>query len=118
VTVLFPLTFARNELETTTGFVTVRLRATSLGEGRRRELDFRRGPDGSWTATTEEQGHLELPPAGGNTASLASAVDCNLGLSPVTNMMPILRHGLLDSGGPIDFHDGLERRSGTRGTAG
>jgi hypothetical protein len=42
MTVLFPLTFASNELETTTGFVTVRLRA-SHGEGRRRELDFRGG---------------------------------------------------------------------------
>jgi hypothetical protein len=44
MTLLFPLTFASNERETTTGFVTVRLRATSHGEGRRRELDFRRGP--------------------------------------------------------------------------
>jgi uncharacterized protein len=91
------------ELETAKGFVTVRLRATSRGEGWRRELDLRREAGGSWTVTADEEGHVELPPAGGDTAGLASALDCDLGLSPVTNMMPILRHGLLDGGGPIEF---------------
>ena len=91
------------ELETTKGFVTVRLRATSRGEGWRRSLDLRRDADGSWTVAADEEGHLELAPAGGDPASLAGALDCDLGLSPVTNMMPILRHGLLDGGGPIDF---------------
>src|SRR5579864_2094251 len=32
------------------------------------------------------------------------ARDCDLGLSPLTNSLPVLRHGLLDGGGPIDFH--------------
>jgi hypothetical protein len=91
------------ELKTTRGFVTVRLQATSRGEGWRRELDLRRDNGGAWTVATDETGHVELPPAGGDTASLASALDCDLGLSPVTNMMPILRHGLLDGGGPLDF---------------
>jgi hypothetical protein len=91
------------ELKTATGFVTVRLRATTSGEGWRRDLDLRRDADGSWTAGAEAKGHLDLPSGGGDTAGLASALDCDLGLSPVTNMMPILRHGLLDGGGPIDF---------------
>jgi hypothetical protein len=91
------------EVETTTGFVTVRLRAISRGEGWRRELDLRRESDGSWTVAADEDGHLQLPPPGGDTAGLTSALDCDLGLSPVTNMMPILRHRLLDGGGPIDF---------------
>jgi uncharacterized protein len=91
------------ELETTKGFVTERLRATSRGEGWRRDLDLRREADGSWTVAADQDGHLELPPAGGGTAGLANALDCDLGLSPVTNMMPILRHGLVDGGGPIDF---------------
>jgi hypothetical protein len=92
------------ELETTKGFVTVRLRAASRGEGWRRELDLRRDADGSWTVAADEDGQVALPPAGGDTAGLRGALDCDLGLSPVTNMMPILRHGLLDGGGPIDFN--------------
>jgi uncharacterized protein len=91
------------ELQTTKGFVTVGLRATSRGEGWRRDLDLRRDADGSWTVAAEEKGHLDLPPAGGDTGGLAGALDCDLGLSPVTNMMPILRHGLLDAGGPVEF---------------
>lgn len=83
--------------------MTVRLRATSRGEGWRRELDLRRAADGSWTVAVDEEGHPELPAAGGDTAGLAGALDCDLRLSPVTNMMPMLRHGLLDGGGPIDF---------------
>jgi hypothetical protein len=91
------------DLTTTNGFVTAQLRATSRGEGWRRDLDLRRQTDGSWTAATKEEGRVDLPSAGGDTAVLASALDCDLGLSPVTNMMPILRHGLLCGGGPIDF---------------
>jgi uncharacterized protein len=36
-------------------------------------------------------------------ASAPCATTVDLGLSPVTNMMPILRHGLLDGGGPLEF---------------
>jgi hypothetical protein len=50
-----------------------------------------------------EEGRAELPAAGGDTANLDDALDCDLGLSPVTNMMPILRHDLLHGGGPIEF---------------
>jgi hypothetical protein len=91
------------ELETGTGFVTTRLRVTSRGEGWRRELDLRRDEDGVWSVGADEDGNVDLPSAGGNTARFTDALDCDLGLSPVTNMMPILRHGLLDGGGPIEF---------------
>lgn len=91
------------ELETQTGFATARLRATCRGEGWRREVDLRGDADGVWSVAAEEEGHVDLPPAGGDTARLAGALDCDLGLSPVTNMMPILRHGLLHGGGPIEF---------------
>jgi uncharacterized protein len=90
-------------LETHPGFATARLHAISRGEGWRRELDLRRDHGGAWTVATDEAGHVALPPAGGDAASLASALDCDLALSPVTNMMPILRHGLLDGGGPLEF---------------
>jgi hypothetical protein len=49
------------------------------------------------------EGDVDLPPAGGDAARFANALDCDLELSPVTNMMPILRHGLLSSGGPIEL---------------
>ena len=91
------------QLETHAGFATARLHATSRGEGWRRELDLRRDADGVWSAAAAEAGHVDLPPAGGDTARLAGALDCDLGLSPVTNMMPILRHDLLHGGGPIEF---------------
>lgn len=69
----------------------------------RRELDLRRGDDGVWSVAAGEEGDLDLPPAGGDTGPLAGALDCDLGMSPVTNMMPILRHRLLGGGGPIEF---------------
>jgi hypothetical protein len=91
------------ELETREGFMTARLRATTRGDGWRRELDLRRDGDGTWSVTADEEGDVDLPPAGGDAAPFVDAVDCDLGLSPVTNMMPILRHGLLGGGGPIEF---------------
>jgi hypothetical protein len=91
------------QLETRANFVTARLRVTSRGEGWRRELDLRRSDDGVWSAAASEEGRLDLPPAGGDVTHLTGALDCDLGLSPVTNMMPILRHGLLGGGGPIEF---------------
>ena len=91
------------QLETHTGFATARLRASSRGAGWRRELDLRRDLDGVWSVAGAEEGHVDLPPAGGDTSRLVGALDCDLGLSPVTNMMPILRHDLLHGGGPIEF---------------
>jgi len=91
------------ELETETSFVTARLRATTRGEGWRRELDLRHDAAGVWSIDASDHGDADLPPAGGDAASLADALDCDLELSPVTNMMPILRHRLLEHGGPIEF---------------
>jgi hypothetical protein len=91
------------ELETRAGFLTARLRVISRGEGWRRELDLRRDQDGVWSIAADEEGDVELPPAGGAAARFAGALDCDLGLSPVTNMMPILRHCLLSGGGPTEF---------------
>ncbi len=91
------------QLETGSEFVTTRLAVTSRGDGWRRELDLRRDVDGVWHGTTSQDGHLDLPPAGGDTAGLEDALDCDLGLSPVTNMMPILRHDLLHRDGLIEF---------------
>jgi uncharacterized protein len=77
-------------LETTAGFVTSHLQATALGEGRDHTLDLRRSETGEWTAD------IDLP-------DLKEAHDCDLGLSPLTNTMPVLRHGLLDGDESVDF---------------
>jgi uncharacterized protein len=91
------------ELETLNGFVTSRLRVVSRGEGWRRDLDLRRNAADEWSIVAAQEGQLDLPPPGGDTVPLAGALDSDLGLSPVTNMLPILRCGLLAGGGPIDF---------------
>ena len=91
------------ELETRPDFVTSRLKVTSRGEGWRRDLDLRRDESGAWSISADSEGVLDLPCAGGDTSLLSAALDCDLGLSPVTNMMPILRHGLLRGGGPVEL---------------
>ena len=91
------------ELETAAGFLTARLRAESRGAGWRRTLELRRDEDGVWSVDAREVGDVDLPPAGGDPTTFAEAFDCDLALSPVTNLMPILRHGLLAGGGPIEL---------------
>jgi hypothetical protein len=90
-------------LETRRGFVTSRLRVTTRGQGWRRGLDLRRLASGAWSASAEAEGEAPLAPPGGSVEPLAGSLDCDLGLSPLTNSMPVLRHDLLRGGGPIDF---------------
>jgi hypothetical protein len=86
-------------LETGQDWITRRLRATTRGAGWQRELDLRRSSDGVWSIETEAAGEPDLPSPGGASDALAGADDCDLGLSPVTNSMPVLRDGLLDRDG-------------------
>lgn len=110
-------------LETGPDFVTARLEVTARGEGWRRTLDLRRGGSGDWTASVTADGNppdsLDPPGAGaegtaggqearpGGTPEglrgLGGALDCDLGLSPLTNSMPVLRHRLLEVDGSVDF---------------
>lgn len=91
------------ELETKAAFVTARLHVTARGAGWRRELELVRADDGVWSIDGRVVGEVDLPPAGGPAAPLSRALDCDLEGSPVTNAMPILRHGLLDGGGPVEL---------------
>jgi hypothetical protein len=91
------------ELETGAGFTTARLHVTTRGERWRRELDLSRAADGRWSVGADGEGNPDLPPAGGDGAALAGALDCDLELSPVTNLMPIRRHHLLEGGGPTEL---------------
>ena len=90
-------------LETAADFVTTRFLVTTRGEGWRRTLDLRRAADGEWSARTTADGGLAMPLPGVETPSLAGAVDVDLGLSPLTNTMPVLRGGLFDRAGSEDF---------------
>jgi uncharacterized protein len=85
------------------GFVTRALEVTAVGRGWRRTLDLRSDGRGTWTCVAEADGELDLPAPGGDAASLAGALDCDLGRSPLTNLMPIRRSGLDRRPGAADF---------------
>ena len=85
-------------LQTAVDFVTLRLHGVSRGQVWRRAIELLRDGQGIWTLRTEEEGSVDLPAPGGDPAGFADALDCDLGLSPVTNLMPVLRHGLLSGG--------------------
>jgi hypothetical protein len=79
------------ELETVEGFVTRRLTVTAQTETSTRTLDLRRDDAGRWTADGDP-----LPGVDG-------ALDCDLGLCPLTNTMPVLRHDLHLAPGEREF---------------
>jgi uncharacterized protein len=89
------------DLETGPGFVTVRLFVTARGTGWTRSLELRRAPSGDWTESWKEEGDCRILGArpATNLAALAGALDVDLGLSPLLNTPPVLRHGLLRAGG-------------------
>jgi hypothetical protein len=87
-------------LRTTPDFVTESLAVRTSGAGWWRSLDLRRDAAGTWTCHTEGTGALDGPPPG-CVDDLDGALDCDLGLSPLTNSMPVLRHGLLKEGGRV-----------------
>jgi hypothetical protein len=90
-------------LETAAEFVTSRLHVVSRGQGWRRAIELERDDRGSWKLSVEEEGTVDLPPPGGDPAAFAGALDCDLGLSPVTNLMPVLRLGLISDGDPVEL---------------
>jgi hypothetical protein len=91
------------KLQTTSQFVTTSVVVVACGDGWQRQLDLHRADDGTWSAKVEQHGTVQLPDAGGDILPLAGALDVDLGLSPLTNTMPVLRHRLHDTGGPADF---------------
>ncbi|GAA2576575.1 putative glycolipid-binding domain-containing protein [Actinomadura fulvescens] len=90
----------RLEYELTTGerWVTARLLVEASGDGWRRSLELVNRPEGEWTVNAKAEGRVDLPPPGGDATALTGALDCDLGLSPLTNTMPVLRGGFLDEG--------------------
>lgn len=89
--------------ETRSRFIHERLVVVSRGQGWRRSLELQLDRYGTWRAETDAEGELDLPPPGGDMSQFSKAEDCDIALSPLTNTMPVLRHGLLEGGGPVDF---------------
>jgi hypothetical protein len=85
------------------GFVTRSLRVAASGEGWARSLHLQREPSGEWTTVAAgSEGAHELPEPG-ELPDLGEALDCDLGFSPLTNTMPLLRHRLHRQPGTADF---------------
>ena len=83
-------------LEVGPGWITRRLAVRTQGPGWARSLALTRGEDGRWTAEATDEGDVDLPPPGlARADDLDRALDCDLGLNPLTNTMPIRRLGLL-----------------------
>jgi hypothetical protein len=89
-------------LRTSAGHVTQALAVRAAGAGWVRTLDLRRDAGGTWTIEAEGTGDLDGPAPGGSP-DLSGVLDCDLGMSPLTNTMPVLRHGLLHGGARTAF---------------
>jgi hypothetical protein len=86
-----------------TAFVTRSLRIVAAGEGWERRLRLTRDPSGEWTSEMGGAGEPALTAAGRDDPGLIDALDCDLGFSPLTNTMPVLRHRLHRQPGRVDF---------------
>jgi hypothetical protein len=90
-------------LETGARFVTEHANVITRGDGWSRELDLVRADGGNWKADVRSEGRVELPAPGGDLSSFTDALDIDLGLSPLFNSMPVLRHDLHANAGTTDF---------------
>ncbi|MDQ4131614.1 MAG: putative glycolipid-binding domain-containing protein [Actinomycetota bacterium] len=90
-------------LQTGPGYITEILNVDVAGDRWDRGLRLRRHADGTWEYHAHAEGDAPLAPAGGEVAPLEGALDCDLALSPLTNLMPIRRHGLHERPGHADF---------------
>jgi uncharacterized protein len=89
-------------LKTTREYQTSHVCVRAAGDGWHRKLELhRRGAE--WSAQTDEHGSPNMPAPGGDVASLSDAVDPDLGLSPLFNSMPVLRHNLHITGSSMNF---------------
>lgn len=91
------------QLTTTGGWVTRTLEVTAAGDGWQRTLHLIREAAGEWTCEAAALGDVPLPEPGGDAATLSGALDCDLGLSPLSNTMPMLRHRLHREPGAAEF---------------
>ena len=84
-------------------WVTRELEVTAVGAGWQRSAWLTRDDDAGWAYRQFADGDAGLPPPGCDPAALGEALDCDLGLSPLTNTMPIVRHELHLRPGAVEF---------------
>jgi uncharacterized protein len=91
------------DLRTGEDYVTEELRVKAWSEGWDRELVVTRSVEGGWSVDMVERG--EGAPAWQEPSpdGLRDALDCDLGVSPLFNSMPVLRHGLHEGGEAREF---------------
>ena len=75
-------------------WATRRLSVRARGDGWARSLDVTRDDDAGWRAR-RRKGEASLEDVDLGPLGLDEALDCDLALCPVTNVMPILRHDLV-----------------------
>ena len=85
-------------LEAPGDFVTRELELTATGQGWSRRLLLRHDGSGGWSAEVEDDGDVAGGPWDGELPDLAVARDIDIMNSPLTNTMPILRHGFQQGG--------------------
>jgi hypothetical protein len=90
-------------LELGAAWVTRELEVTSLGAGWRRSARLTREDDGGWAYRAVADGDVDLPEPTCDPALLGAALDCDLGLSPLTNVMPVVRHALQRQQGAVEL---------------
>jgi hypothetical protein len=90
-------------LDASHGFVTTVMDVHVAGEGWRRSLCLDHDGHGSWKAKVTSEGAPSLPPATGSTDGLEEARDCDLGFSPMTNLLPVRRHELIERVGGVEI---------------
>jgi hypothetical protein len=80
------------------GFVTRELELTAVADGWSRHLLLRHDGSGGWHAELEQEGDVPGGPWDGSLPDLREALDIDIENSPLTNTMPILRHGFQHEG--------------------
>jgi uncharacterized protein len=90
-------------LDAAQNFVTRSLSVEVTGEGWSRSVRLAHDGAGGWHCESEQSGGVDLPAPGGVGKALAGAKDCDLGFSPLTNLMPIRRHSLDARPGSADL---------------
>lgn len=90
-------------LDASSHFVTTRLEVDVSGRDWTRSLVLTHDGSGVWGIDAGATGDPGLPAPGGDPALVEGALDCDLGLCPATNLIPVVRHGLHRGPGERDF---------------
>jgi hypothetical protein len=85
-------------LEAPERYVTSELELTATAEGWSRHLLLSHDGSGAWRADVSDQGDVPGGSWNGELPDLSAALDIDIENSPLTNTMPILRHGFQREG--------------------